>query len=135
MRRAAPRGWCPAMEIQASGRFSWRARVNRDPLLISPLGASQGGEQRCREWPPFLPCFRMGISMLSVEVCHPKMKMSAFTKVEMSGFLGCGDAKSRGNEVIPFIERPGCAPLRQSQVFSQTLVLGLAESLTLSSLR
>ena len=45
------------------------------------------------------------------------------------------EGQGKAKYSVPFIERPVFAPLRQSQAFSQTLVLGLAESLTLSSLR
>ena len=45
------------------------------------------------------------------------------------------ERRQHAGELVPFIERPACAPLRQSQAFSQTLVVRLAESLTLSSLR
>ena len=100
---------------------AWSDQARSKSLCILESAKSGKGEEK--------PSDRGG--------CRTKMKMSAFTKVEMSGFLGCGEREKPRHytEVIPFIEWPGCAPLRQSQVFSQTLVLGLAESLTLSSLR
>src|SRR5262249_32754429 len=81
--------------------------------------------------------FRQGGWMPAFAGCRPKMKVSAFTKIEMSSFLGgqdlkrCADPGAMG----PFIGRLSCAPLRHSQAFSQTLVIRLAENLTLSSLR
>ena len=75
--------------------------------------------------------------LLSTKIsCRPKMKMSAFTKIEIPLFWRRGSEKlQQSGEPVPFIERAACAPLRQSQAFNQTLVLRLAESLTLSSLR
>jgi hypothetical protein len=55
--------------------------------------------------------------------CRPKMNMSAFTKIA-SSHLGEGVPKKlpQSGQLVAFLERPACAPLRQSQAFSQTLV-------------